>query len=204
VLERVVAHGIQADVDQVGKEAAVQVGRDAPVLLPVPAQFVADVDVCPGGEPWPPVDEPGCVVQVVPVQGVAPVDDGGDPRVLGEYVPVDQVSVDDVAMSGQVGGQFLQPGVTRAEGAGTGGGGGQGRPPAGNTGGFLADGQQGLGPGGYGSRAIRRPDAVTPAPGAPRARSASRARSRLGSAARMPTSSRSLSSCPGARSDTAK
>ena len=86
--ERVVGHGVQADVNQVGQQPVIKIGRGAVRAVPVLAQLAADVDVVPGGEPGPPVDEPGCVVQVVPIQGIASVNDGGDPGAFGQDVPV--------------------------------------------------------------------------------------------------------------------
>src|SRR5260370_26431877 len=76
--EGVVGHGVEPDVQQVAAQAKFEVGGYAASGLPVLVEVCADVDVCPGPIPWPPVEEPGGVIEPVAVQSVAPVDNGAE------------------------------------------------------------------------------------------------------------------------------
>jgi hypothetical protein len=81
----------------------------------VTAHFGSDISGLPLRVPAPPVDEPGRVVEVVAVERVAPVDDGGDICSQREHVAIGQVAVNDVTLFRQALDETLQSGVGLVE-----------------------------------------------------------------------------------------
>src|SRR5207248_6069857 len=98
--EGAVRHVRDADAQLVAREALAEVRHVETDAVVMRARLGGEVDLAPRGVPGPVEDELRDVVQEVPVDRAAPIQDRGDPIALHEHIAVHQIVVDEVTRLG--------------------------------------------------------------------------------------------------------